>query len=683
MARPERVFLTIAATAAFVSALVFTIAPLYRFQTAGLDNLQLVLVGSVMEAAVFVFEIPTGIVADRWSRKWSVVIGHAGMGVGFLVEAASPTFAGILVGQALWGLAYTFTSGATVAWIAGELDDPSRQVLTRLFLRSSRRGSLAALVAVPASYALGIHLSLRVPIVIGGVVSIGLAVWLAVAMVERHFEPVPSAARSSWRAMGESAAAGLRAIRASHALTFLALAIFLAGGASEAYDRYIEKYLLGLGTPARPVWSNVTWLAVVGCVSAALGIVVPWWFERRHGNLGGTQQRHWIVGLIGVQVVGLLALAVDRVVRGRRGDEPRDRSRQVAAQQPDGRVDRPAHAARATGDGAVDARAGRLDQPGDDRPRDGGHRTPRRDPGRLRRQCRAARAVRAGRAGGPRSRSARGVATREDRWVIVDEELVRRIEASAARVTTATVAAYIGHSNNAPARGAPFGAGALAAFGPGRYVNRAVGVSLDDIDDGGLDELEKFYAASGVAPSLEVASWAPPVLIKRLAARGYVTEWFRNVYACVLEDLTIRTHPTMMVREVDAGSLDEWLAVIRAGHSFTSTQTIEVSDEYARAAHALPGATDYLAEIEGNPAGCGSLVRDEGIGWLGGATTIGRFRERGVQGALVRERMVAAQAGGCDLAVATAIPAGASSRNLSRLGFTLAYCQAVMTKMDG
>ena len=82
MARPERVFLTIAGTAAFVSALVFTIAPLYRFQTAGLDNLQLVLVGSVMEATVFVFEIPTGIVADRWSREWSVVIGHAGWASG-------------------------------------------------------------------------------------------------------------------------------------------------------------------------------------------------------------------------------------------------------------------------------------------------------------------------------------------------------------------------------------------------------------------------------------------------------------------------------------------------------------------------------------------------------------------------------------------------------------------------
>ena len=52
-----------------------------------------------------------------------------------------------------------------------------------------------------------------------------------------------------------------------------------------------------------------------------------------------------------------------------------------------------------------------------------------------------------------RSRSARGVATREDRRVIVDEELVRRIEASAARVTTATVAAFIGHAGDDPARG--------------------------------------------------------------------------------------------------------------------------------------------------------------------------------------------------------------------------------------
>jgi DHA3 family tetracycline resistance protein-like MFS transporter len=307
--RPDLVFLAIAVTTAFVSTLVFTIVPIYRFQTAGLDDLQLVLVGSVMEATVFLFEIPTGIVADRWSRKWSVIVGQAGMGLGFVVEATFATFPGILAGQVVWGLGYTFTSGATVAWLAGELGDPDRAVLRRLFLRASKFGSLGALVAVPLTFALGINLSLRGPLLVGGAISIVLALVLTRAMVEDHFEPVPNEHRSTWRAMASSAAAGVRVIRTSHVLLFLTLALFLAGGASEAYDRYIEKFLFDLGGPSWPGWSTLTWIGVVAWISSALGIVVPWWFERRHADLGETAQRRWIVVLVLTQVTALLALA--------------------------------------------------------------------------------------------------------------------------------------------------------------------------------------------------------------------------------------------------------------------------------------------------------------------------------------------------------------------------------------
>ena len=163
-----------------------------------------------------------------------------------------------------------------------------------------------------------------------------------------------------------------------------------------------------------------------------------------------------------------------------------------------------------------------------------------------------------------------------------------------------------------------------------------------------------------------------------------MTEWFRNVYACELEDLTILTHPTMMVREVDAGSLDEWLAVIRAGHSFTSAagdrgqRRVRPRRPRRRRRHRLP----RRARRQRRPGAARWCATRASAGSAGRRPSAG-FRERGVQGALVRERMVAAQASGCDLAVATAMPAGDSARNLSRLGFTLAYCQAVMTKMDG
>ena len=58
-------------------------------EVAGLDPLQMVLVGTVLELSVFLFEIPTGVVADVVSRKLSVVIGHAMMGLGFLSLQAS------------------------------------------------------------------------------------------------------------------------------------------------------------------------------------------------------------------------------------------------------------------------------------------------------------------------------------------------------------------------------------------------------------------------------------------------------------------------------------------------------------------------------------------------------------------------------------------------------------------
>ena len=113
----------LSAGAALAGSLAFTITNIYRFTVAGLTPFQLVVVGSAMEAAVFVSEIPTGVVADLYSRRWSIIIGHAGIGLAFVAEASLPSFGGILFAQILWGVAYTFTSGATEAWLAGEMGD--------------------------------------------------------------------------------------------------------------------------------------------------------------------------------------------------------------------------------------------------------------------------------------------------------------------------------------------------------------------------------------------------------------------------------------------------------------------------------------------------------------------------------------------------------------------------------
>jgi MFS transporter, DHA3 family, tetracycline resistance protein len=300
---PRTVYLSIRGTSALAFILFFTIAPLYRLRTAGLDPLQLVLVGSAMEAAVFLFEVPTGVVADVVSRRLSVIVGHAGMGVAFLLEAAVPTFAGVLIAQVLWGIAYTFTSGATIAWVSGELDDDREEQLASLFLRASRTGSAVALVALPVAWAMA-GMSLRLPMLVGGLVELGLASWLIVAMGERMM-PTRPGARATWQQMGVTARRGFGAIRASRVLVLVSLAIFLAGGASEAYDRLWQAQLLGpVGFPAGT--SPLVWFGVVTTLSAGLGVLLPPLIERARPTATHAGLTRWLVGLSALQIIGLV-----------------------------------------------------------------------------------------------------------------------------------------------------------------------------------------------------------------------------------------------------------------------------------------------------------------------------------------------------------------------------------------
>jgi GNAT superfamily N-acetyltransferase len=266
----------------------------------------------------------------------------------------------------------------------------------------------------------------------------------------------------------------------------------------------------------------------------------------------------------------------------------------------------------------------------------------------------------------------------EDRRVIFEPGLIRRIESSSAGVTLATAAAFVDRAARGPAHAVAFAGGVLAAFGPGRYVNRAVGVSLEDLDDDQLDEPESFLTAA-VARSRVVGA----TLLARLATRGYAVSWFRNVHVAALEDRPPPVHPAMTVEEVTDDTLEEWLAVLRIGNDMTTPDAAAISDEWARASRSVAGAIDYLAYLDGTAVGCGSVIPQSGIGWIGGATTVPAYRRRGVQGALVRRRMTAAHESGRDLAVVTAVPSGDSARNIARLGFTLAYCQAVLTKWRG
>ena len=213
---------------------------LYEVTVAGLSALQLVLIGTMLEVSTFLFEVPTGIVADVYSRRLSIVIGYVLIGLGFLIEGFFPAFRPILLAQIVWGLGYTFTSGAKQAWITDEIGE---ERANKLFLRSARLGTYAWLFALGATLLIGSN-NTAIPIRVGATGIILTGILLAIIMPETGFHPTPQEDRNTWQHMWYVFKQGARAVRGHPRLSNIIFIGLCYGLYSEGLDRLSVKLLL-------------------------------------------------------------------------------------------------------------------------------------------------------------------------------------------------------------------------------------------------------------------------------------------------------------------------------------------------------------------------------------------------------------------------------------------------------
>ena len=281
--RASSVWYAYEAAASFLWALPFTVTAYYFVTEVGMSPLQLVLVGTVMEVSVFLFEIPTGVVADTVSRRLSIIVGNVVMGLAFVVVGAFAEVWPILLGYAIWGLGWTFTSGAMDAWLADEIGE---ERLTGVYLRGAQVSRVFSILGMAASVGLALA-DLRLPIVLGGIGTIGLAAFYVVWMPETGFRP---AARGEGGALGHmvgTARAGGRLVRSRAALVAILGAAAFVGMWSESYDRLWQAHLIeDIGLPSVAGLDPVVWFGILGIVGTLVSIVVAVPVGRRlqHGS---------------------------------------------------------------------------------------------------------------------------------------------------------------------------------------------------------------------------------------------------------------------------------------------------------------------------------------------------------------------------------------------------------------
>jgi MFS transporter, DHA3 family, tetracycline resistance protein len=298
---PFAVYLLIRGVSSLAMATATTLNLVYQIQTVGLGPLELVLVGTVLEATCFVAQIPTGVIADLYSRRLSVLVGYALIGAGFLVEGLVPAFVAVLAGNVVWGIGATCVDGAEEAWAT---DEVGAERAGDVFTRGSQLAQIGTVAGIGASVLLA-GLRLNLPLVVGAVCWFALVAVLVVVMPERHFSPAPVEDRGSWRSMRTQVVAGSAVLRRSPVLLCLLGAVFVTGIGSEARDRLTQAHFLAdltfpaFGTP-------LLWFGAMSVV-ALLGSIVLTEVVRRAEDLRPAQVARVLIGLqAGTVMTGLV-----------------------------------------------------------------------------------------------------------------------------------------------------------------------------------------------------------------------------------------------------------------------------------------------------------------------------------------------------------------------------------------
>jgi DHA3 family tetracycline resistance protein-like MFS transporter len=296
--RAGTIWLAMWATDGFFFHLDSTVFSVFLILQVGLDPLQLVLMGTILEVSYLLFEIPTGIVADALSRKWSIVIGYLGSGIAFVVLGLADSFAVAAVSQVLYGVSATFISGADVAWLTDEVGEEAARPL---YLRSEQFFNGGALVGIVASVALA-SVALRLPILICGVGYAILSVALMFLMTEsrRPSREVGAKLRHSVR---DTFRGAVRQVRAHHVLLLILATAVLHGASTEGWDRLSDlQFLQGIGLPPLGDLNRVVWFGILDGVALVLGIGALSYVKRR-GHLEGHVHVARILALVDLMLI--------------------------------------------------------------------------------------------------------------------------------------------------------------------------------------------------------------------------------------------------------------------------------------------------------------------------------------------------------------------------------------------
>jgi len=284
--RVQTIYLSLLFGNTLAASLIWGLNTLFLLD-AGLSNFQAFAANAFFTLGMVVFEVPTGVVADSWSRRASYLLGTITLSATtlayFFMWHYHAPFIGWAIASLCIGLGFSFFSGAVEAWLVDALTFAGfKGKLEHVFGRGQVVSGIAMLIGSLGGGLIAQVTNIGGPFIARSAILILLFIAAAVYMKDWGFNPE------------------------KHANIFVAMRNILSSSV---------KY--GLKNPP------VRWLMVSSIFTASVGFYAFYALQPYLLGLYGNKTAYWVAGMAaalvaGSQIVGgLLAPKIARLSRRR------------------------------------------------------------------------------------------------------------------------------------------------------------------------------------------------------------------------------------------------------------------------------------------------------------------------------------------------------------------------------
>ncbi len=221
-------------------------------------------------------------------------------------------------------------------------------------------------------------------------------------------------------------------------------------------------------------------------------------------------------------------------------------------------------------------------------------------------------------------------------------------------------------------------AGSYAVFDAiGSPITQTFGLGIfEELSEATLDIIERFFRDRGAEVAHEVSPLAGVAALDLLCVRRYRPIEISNVMVRNVEKPVAQERGNIRVRLCGPEDAKIWTEISAEGWAHEHPELRDFVLQFGALSSAREQSLCFLAEVDGQPGAAGVLSVHDGVALFGGSATVPDLRLRGLQSALLEQRMRYAFDQGCDLAMMVAEAGSNSQRNAERKGFQVAYTRA-------